>query len=233
MVSTVTLGASFIVVDVQHSATKQYTVSQEMTSMDVQRYFGWFLLTSQGDKACQRETTLPKVINIPSNKIKADILTRAAWNTIFIVCTLSLNISIMSIWFLCLKWLPLMFHKPLFLQDRWQKLWSWSSWGQKKKLFHRHSGSSTGIFWGGLWLGKLESSCCLPAVAWRKLSDRVSSGVHPASQANELRRWAGFQACKGHKTTIHESPATTSRALPPKPLFTTQLNHRAPVQVQF
>lgn len=62
-----------------------------------------------------------------------------------------------------------------------------------------------------------SSLSLLPAVAWRKLSGWMSSGVYSASQTNELRRWAGFQACKGQKTTIHKSPATTSRSVPTSP----------------
>lgn len=49
----------------------------------------------------------------------------------------------------------------------------------------------------------------LPAVAWRKPSGSVSSGVHSLSHTNGLWSWAGFQACKGQKTEIRQSPATT------------------------
>lgn len=48
---------------------------------------------------------------------------------------------------------------------------------------------------------------CLPALAWRKLSGCVSSGVYSASQTNELRSWAGFQACKRQKNNNTQEPS--------------------------
>lgn len=73
----------------------------------------------------------------------------------------------------------------------------------------------------------LQPAClpaCLPALAWRTLSGCVSSRVYSASQTNELRSWAGFQACKGQKTIIHKSQATTCQALPLSPALPAQLN---------
>lgn len=94
----------------------------------------------------------------------------------------------------------------------------WESSGRKQYF----------LGWSLTWkTSAVTSAACLPArlvLAWRKLSGCVSSGVYSASQTNELRSWAGFQACKGQKTIIHKSRATTLLS----PLQTIQLNHRLP-----
>lgn len=57
---------------------------------------------------------------------------------------------------------------------------------------------------------------------------RSSPPLHGPMSSAEGR---ASRQMKGQKTTIHEGPATTWRAVPPNPLFTTQLNHQSPTLV--
>lgn len=78
--------------------------------------------------------------------------------------------------------------------------------------------SSTGIFWGGLRLGKLAvpSPLCLPAVAWRKLS-----GCGRAPEFPPLH--GPMSSGDGRASTIHNNFQSQCHRTQ---LFTIQLNHQ-------